>query len=400
MTVQLHLLPILKLADPYQGYADADWSLIAGKNDLDIAQLDADALFDDQVFLPMLETPFDRSYWNRIESAAAAVASGTRELGLKPFKMEPEPKVPRTPMPTLTTSQKRMSLGLLDVKKQRPGKANRAPSLNRPPDTATSSVNITTSAVAAAANRNSSFRATIRDFLDKIRHKKEHRRRLSLVDVSLPGYIRRQLGGEAQAGRVTPGETAGAMGDHVDENYFERQRGTLGDRGSLGSQQRQRGLEGNRQGPFLEPGQNAHHHPNAHQSQPSSQKPSNGTHEHVLANERRQESPAEMAGGGEETKRKPESTRVEQEGRSGASTPGRSRLDNLLANSQSVYGGHQNNSEVSSDSITSENREYILPAQFTRYMRALETPVREEEEEEEEEDEELVAVQSDEFLFK
>lgn len=304
VSLEKQLLPILKLPDPFRGYADIEWTKLAAGNDPDIVQLDADALFDEQVFLPMLQNPFESTYWSRIESAAAAAEQSIRDLGLETFTMSKEPEIVRPPMPKLTKTQKRMSLGLLDVKKQRASKWDGSLSLRKPPETATSSVNITTSAAIPTVAKHSTFKNTIRDFLDKLRpnHKTssiKSRRRLSLVDETLPSYIRKQLA------------------ERTPETYQ----------------------------PVEEPHKNS----------------------------------------------------------SGTSTPGKSRLDNLLANSQSIYANmpQKSSSNVSgsaSESRTSEDREYILPGLFTKYMRGLGEPVNEEEEDED--DFITVNATSDEYLFK
>lgn len=304
VSLEKQLLPILKLLDPFRAYSDAEWTKLAAGNDPDIVQLDADAFFDEQVFLPMLLNPFELGYWSRIESAAAATEQNIRDLGLETFVMSKEPEIVRPPMPKLTKTQKRMSLGLLDVKKQRASKWDGSLSLRKPPETAMSSVNITTNTAIPVVTKHFTFKNTIRDFLDKLRqnHKSSStkpRRRLSLVDETLPSYIRKQLA----------------------------------------------------------------------ERTPESYKPLEETHKNS----------------------------------SGTSTPGKSRLDNLVANSQSIYANmpHKSSSNGSasvSESRTSEDREYILPGLFTKYMRGLGEPANEEEDEED--DFITVNATSDEYLFK
>lgn len=303
--LEKQLLPILKLLDSFREYSDVEWTKLAAGSDPDIVQLDADAIFDEQVFLPMLQNPFELTYWSRIESATAAAEQNIRDLGVEAFVISKEPEIVRPPMPKLTKTQKRMSLGLLDVKKQRTSKWDGSLSLRKPPETAMSSVNITTNAAIPTVTKHFTFKNTMRDFLDKLRqnHKTsrtESRRRLSLVDETLPSYIRKQLA----------------------------------------------------------------------ERTPESYKPLEETHKNS----------------------------------SGTSTPGKSRLDNLLANSQSIYANmpHKSSSNVSgsaSESRTSEDREYILPGLFTKYMRGLGEPVNEEEEDEED-DFITVNATNDEYLFK
>ena len=59
-----------------------------------------------------------------------------------------------------------------------------------------------------------------------------------------------------------------------------------------------------------------------------------------------------------------------------------------------------NGSASVSESRTSEDREYILPGLFTKYMRGLGEPANEEDEEDEEDDFITVNATSDEYLFK
>lgn len=303
VSLEKQLLPILKLLDPFRAYSDAEWTKLAAGNDPDIVQLDADAFFDEQVFLPMLLNPFELGYWSRIESATTAAEQNIRDLGLETFVMSKEPEIVRPPMPKLTKTQKRMSLGLLDVKKQRSLKSL---SLRKPPETAMSSVNITTNTAIPVVSKHFTFKNTIRDFLDKLRqnHKSSStttKRRLSLVDETLPSYIRKQLA------------------ERTPESYKSLEE----------------------------------------------------THKHS----------------------------------SGTSSPGKSRLDNLVANSQSIYANmphkpSSNGSASVSESRTSEDREYILPGLFTKYMRGLGEPANEEDEEDEEDDFITVNATSDEYLFK
>lgn len=301
--IEEHLQQVFKLDDPYQKYYDFDWSKYTTENNIDLMQIDGDAMFDDRLFLPMLQDPFNSNYWHQFESVATSVNQKVQELNLEEFTMTKEPEPPRIQMPTLTKTQKRMSLGLLDIKKQRTSNINESLSLSKPPETGTSSIYVTTNAKAPSLTKQFTFKNTVRDFLDKLRHggtkvTTKTRRRLSLVDENLPNYIRKQI---------------------VDKSP--------------------------------EP---------------------------------------------------PEQNNDE------VSLPGKSRFSNVLANSQSIYANRthksSSNTSAASESRTTEDREYILPGLFTKYIRGLgDSTVNQDELEEDNEDEDEfinVNATSDEYLFK